>query len=143
MTIADGYTCSYSVPSVGDYLRLRAEAGLTPRDEAAAIVGLPNSFVAVVIEHEGEAIGMGRIIGDGALFFQVVDIAVLPAHQGRGLGKAIMQALMERLAERVPGRAYVSLIADGGASHLYAAYGFEPVAPKSQGMARWLDPSRR
>ncbi len=141
MSIADGYALTYRIPSMADYLRLREEAGLTPRDEAAASAGLPNSFIAVVIEHEGEAIGMGRIVGDGALFFQIVDIAVLPAHQGKGLGKAIMQALMERLAERAPGRAYVSLIADGDASHLYAGYGFEPVAPKSQGMAMWLDPA--
>ena len=35
---------------------------------------------------------MGRVIGDGGLFFQVVDIAVEPAHQGRGLGKAIVAA---------------------------------------------------
>ena len=71
----------------------------------------------------------------------LVGRTALVTGSSKGLGKAIMQALMERLAERVPGRAYVSLIADGDASHLYAAYGFEPVAPKSQGMAMWLDPA--
>jgi hypothetical protein len=34
----------------------------------------------------------------------------------------------------VPGNSYVSLIADGEASKLYAQYGFEPVMPRSQGM---------
>ena len=58
MSIADGYALTYRIPSMADYLRLREEAGLTPRDQAAANAGLPNSFIAVVIEHEGEAIGI-------------------------------------------------------------------------------------
>lgn len=39
---------------------------------------------------------MGRAVGDG-LFYQIVDIAVDPAHQRRGLGKAIMAGLMDQL----------------------------------------------
>ena len=85
---------------------------------------------------------MGRVVGDGGLFYQIVDLAVLPQHQGKGLGKAIMAALMERLAATAPARAYVSLIADGDARHLYARYGFELVAPASVGMALWLTPTR-
>lgn len=78
---------------------------------------------------------MGRIIGDGGTAFQVVDIALEPAHQGKGLGKAIMAALMEHLRHNAPDGAYVSLIADGDAQHLYAKYGFGPVMPASIGMA--------
>ena len=47
-----------------------------------------------------------------------------------------MAALVQRLAEAAPEGAYVSLIADGDARHLYAQYGFEPVMPASIGMAR-------
>ena len=43
---------------------------------------LPNTVFAVVIRKDGEAVGMGRVVGDGGLFFQVVDIAVLPEHHG-------------------------------------------------------------
>jgi len=132
------FTVEYRIPPVEDYLRLREIAGLTPRDRASAEAGLPNSAVAVVVS-EGEAIvGMGRVIGDGALFFQLVDIAVEPRLHGQGLGKAIVAALVGRLAEIVPGRAYVSLIADGEAHRLYARYGFEAVGPASRGMAMWL-----
>ena len=133
------FTTEYRIPPVDDYLRLREVSGLTPRDRASAEAGLPNSSVAVVVM-EGEAIvGMGRVIGDGALFFQVVDIALEPRLHGQGIGKAIMAALMERLAQIVPGRAYVSLIADGEAHRLYAQYGFEEVGPASRGMALWLE----
>ena len=48
----------------------------------------------MVIEHGGKAIGMGRVIGDGGTAFQITDIAVLPEHQGKGLGKRIMAALV-------------------------------------------------
>tara|TARA_B100000678_G_scaffold192567_1_gene161153 strand:- start:1789 stop:2211 length:423 start_codon:yes stop_codon:yes gene_type:complete len=136
----NGYTLKPGIPSVEDYLRLRIETGLSPHAQAAAQAGLPNSIVSSIVEFEDEVIGMGRVVGDGGLFFQVVDMAVQPAHQGKGVGKAIMHDLMARLARTLRAPAYVSLIADGEASHLYARNGFASVAPNSQGMARWLDP---
>lgn len=42
---------------------------------------------------------------------------------------------MAHLRQYAPATAYVSLIADGEARHLYAKYGFEPVMPASIGMA--------
>lgn len=135
------YTTHLETPPVDDYLRLRRNAGLTARSVAAAEAGLPNTVAAVVIRHDGTAVGMGRLIGDG-LFYQVVDIAVEPAHQGRGLGKAVMAALMAQARRLAPAEAYVSLIADGRASELYAQYGFAPTAPASVGMAQWLGRTR-
>jgi GNAT superfamily N-acetyltransferase len=70
--------------------------------------------------------------------YQIVDMAVLPEHQGRGLGKQIMAALMEWLDREAPKTAYVSLIADGPARHLYAKFGFEDVSPGSIGMGLFL-----
>jgi len=136
-----GYSISRETPSIEEYQRLRADAGLSRFAESAAAAGLPGTFIAVVVRHGCQAIGMGRIVGDGGLFFQLVDIAVEPGHQGNGLGKAIVAALLEMLAERLDAPAYVSLVADGAASRLYAQFGFAPVAPKSQGMACWLQPS--
>jgi len=132
--LADGYELIEQTPPIDDYRRLRVVAGLSPKSEAAALRGLPNTWFAVVVRKDGEAVGMGRIIGDGGLFFQIVDMAVEPAHQGRGLGKAIMATLVERLHAEARG-AYVSLIADGEAHRLYAQYGFAPTAPVSIGMA--------
>ena len=129
-----GYDLTAEKPSLEDYLRLRIVAGLTPKSEDAAVAGLPGTWFGVVVRHGGRAVGMGRIIGDGGLFFQIVDMAVEPEHQGQGLGKAIMTALMDRLRRDARG-AYVSLIADGEANRLYAQYGFQPTTPKSIGMA--------
>ncbi len=131
------YRYDLETPSVPDYLRLRLAAGLSARSEQAAAASLPHTIAGVVVRHVDHAVGIGRAIGDG-LFYQIVDIAVEPAHQGRGIGKAIMGTLMRELERIAPAEAYVSLIADGEASRLYAQFGFAPTAPASIGMAQWI-----
>lgn len=131
------YTLLYQIPPVDDYLRLRRAAGLSARSVAAAEAGLPHTVAGVVVKQGEHIVGMGRAVGDG-LFYQVVDIAVDPEHQGQGLGKAIVGRLMDELRRLAPAEAYVSLIADGRANELYAQFGFEPTAPASVGMAQWI-----
>ena len=132
--IPAGYELTAETPSSEDYLRLRVAAGLSAKDPQGAVTGLANSWHSVMVRRDGELVGMGRVIGDGGLFFMVVDIAVEPAHQGRGLGKAIMAALTDRLREAAPSRAHVALIADGEAHRLYVQYGFTLTAPGGVGM---------
>ena len=116
------YQVHIGTPSIEDYRRLREIAGLSPKSKEAAEKGLPNTLYATTIRYQaGETVAMGRVIGDNGCFYQIVDIAVDPSHQGKGLGKII--------------GAYVSLIADGPAKYLYAKFGFEPVTPESIGMA--------
>jgi GNAT superfamily N-acetyltransferase len=135
MTDNSAYRIEARVPAIDDYMRLRLESGLTPFAREAAEKGLPSSIFGVCLMHGNETVGMGRIIGDGGCFFQVTDIAILPAHQGRGLAKWIMTALSDFIAT-LPKTAYVSLIADVPANRLYAQYGFDETAPRSVGMAR-------
>jgi ribosomal protein S18 acetylase RimI-like enzyme len=132
-----GYDVHIESPTVAEYLELRQVAGLSPFAREAARRGLAGSLHAVVVRTsaDGKAVGMGRLVGDGGCFVQVVDIAVAPEHQGRGLGKRIVQSLMEYVASELPSTVYVSLLADGEAPRLYQKYGFEPTAPASIGMA--------
>lgn len=129
------YSVTHATPSVETYRHLRIAAGLSAKTIEAAERGLPNTLFAVQIICDGVPIGMGRVIGDGGSFYQVVDIAVLPAHQGRGLGKQIMAEISDYIVREVPESAYVSLIADGEAYRLYQQFGFSLTAPASQGMA--------
>ena len=135
MTAASPYTIRLTIPAVATYQLLRVAAGLSAKSTEAAAKGLPNSLFAVQVLLGDEVVGMGRIIGDGGCFFQVVDIAVLPAHQGKGLGKRIMREIRAFIDSEVPASAYVSLIADGQAQDLYAQFGFQHTAPASVGMA--------
>lgn len=123
-------------PGATEYRRIRVAAGLKDRSAEAVEKGLQGTWFGVSIVYDNATVGMGRIIGDGGCFFQIVDIAVLPEHQGKGLGKQIMAALTSHLEQHAPESAYVSLIADGRANELYRQYGFADTAPESIGMYR-------
>ena len=132
---AMSYSVRHEIPAVETYRTLRAGSGLSQKTIAAAERGLPQSLFAVQVVDGGNTVGMGRVVGDGGCFFQVVDIAVLKEHQGKGLGKLIMVEIMKYIEATVPESGYVSLIADGKAQDLYAQFGFVHTAPASVGMA--------
>jgi ribosomal protein S18 acetylase RimI-like enzyme len=137
MPLPDGYRLVMAAPAVADYLRLRREAGLSPATEAQATLGLPGSWAAchVVLESDGETVGMGRVLGDGGWYFHIVDMAVLPEHQRRGLGDTLLTALLDRIRDGAPSGAYVNLLADPPGRTLYERHGFADTAPDSIGMA--------
>lgn len=131
-----GIEIIHNPPSPQEYIDLRIAAGLSPKEKQAAAIALKNSIFAVSLREDGRLIGMGRIIGDGGCFYQVVDVAVSPDMQGMGLGKVIMENLTDYLNNHLPPGAYISLIADIPADKLYQKFGFEYTAPHSVGMYR-------
>jgi GNAT superfamily N-acetyltransferase len=141
--IDDEVELSERFPDVDTYRRLRVAAGLSSKTIEAAERGLRNTLYGVSLRHSDETIGMGRIIGDDGCVFLVVDIAVLPAWQGRGLGMRIMTALDAWLRANVPESAYVSLIASGDAKRLYAKFGFVETAPAEVNMEYVMGPRDR
>jgi ribosomal protein S18 acetylase RimI-like enzyme len=133
------YTLSLGTPPPDEYRRLRVLAGLSHKSAEGAAIGLPGTLFGVMIHHREKLVGMGRIVGDGGLAVQLVDIAVDPAHQGRGLGKAIVGTLVNHLRKTAPSRTHVTLLADGPAEHLYAQFGFKLTAPASVGMGFFIE----
>ncbi len=78
---------------------------------------------------------MGRIISDGGWYFHIVDMAVLPDHQRKGLGEAILKKLLAHIKDNAPeGNPYISLLADKPGRKLYAKNGFVDAMPGSLGM---------
>ncbi len=90
------------VAAVADFLRLRVISGLTPRPVEAAKKALPNSLFGVHLIIDNNTVAMGRVVGDGALNFEIVDVAVDPQYQGQGLGRIVMQNIMQYLNENAP-----------------------------------------
>ncbi len=134
--LADGYRLVHFPPAVEDYLQLRERSGLTPTTRAQAVAALPGSWWACHVVHEASrgTVAMGRLIGDGGWYFHVVDMAVLPEHQRRGLGGAVLTALLHEVRAHAPAGAYVSLLADVPGRALYARHGFAETAPTSVAM---------
>ncbi|MDX1475637.1 MAG: GNAT family N-acetyltransferase [Reinekea sp.] len=129
------YQLKIEIPPVADYIAIRLAAGLSRKSEQAAELGLPNSLHAVTVYYKSQRVGIGRIIGDGGCFFEITDMAVLPEHQGKGVGRMIMNALVAWLQENAPKTAYVSLMADHGTPDFYQQFGFTKAElPKSAGM---------
>lgn len=128
------YNLKTQVPTVADYIRIRLAAGLSRKSEEAATLGLPNSLFAVMVFYGDAPVGIGRVVGDGGCFFEIVDIAVLLEHHGKGVGKLIMDALMAYLREHASESAYMSLMADHGTPD-YEKFGFTRAqAPEAAGM---------
>ncbi|KAK4149393.1 acyl-CoA N-acyltransferase [Chaetomidium leptoderma] len=147
-----GYTLRPGYPPIPDYLHLRAASGLSPKTPAQAAPVARNSWYGchitfsnhdnnnnnntTPIPTEEEIVAMGRIIGDGGWYFHVADMAVLPAHQRRGLGKAVLAHLLGYIKANAPqgdgAGAYVTLFADGPGRTLYARNGFVETVPSGQ-----------
>lgn len=128
-------TVLHQLPDPDTFLALRKAGGLSSFSREAAVKGLPNSLFSVLLEEDGKIIGMGRVLGDGALVIHIVDIVVRPEHQGKGYGRLIMQEIANFIENNVPDTAYVNLLADVPADKLYAKFGFEPTGPATIGMA--------
>lgn len=121
-------------PTVQEYNRVRQAAGLSVKDEIAAERGLANTLYGVCIRIDETVVGIGRVIGDGGLFYDIVDIAVIAEHQNRGLGKMIMTALMSYIDANARTGSIVCLMANKGVAPFYEKFGFKARDPDMPGM---------
>ncbi|KAL2171197.1 hypothetical protein VTG60DRAFT_3508 [Thermothelomyces hinnuleus] len=120
--LPEGYTLRPGYPPIQEYLRLRRAAGLTPKTAAQAAPIPRHSWYGCYItfrdpeqqqeageggggrreEEDETVVAMGRIIGDGGWYFHIADMAVLPAHQRRGLGGAVLSHLLAHIKAHAP-----------------------------------------
>ncbi|MFE4569655.1 GNAT family N-acetyltransferase [Paenibacillus chitinolyticus] len=126
-------------PGPVEYAELRKLAGLAPLEEAAAAAGLNGSIFTVVVRDEkSRLMGMGRIVGDGACYFQVVDVLVHPScrDQGTGTEDTLMKEIVHYLEENTSEGAQVIVISDTPGIRLYQSFGFKLMYPDYYGMSR-------
>jgi GNAT superfamily N-acetyltransferase len=134
--LPDGYSLASGLPDAPTYLRLRELAGLSPKRLEQAEPAVRENWASFHVVHANDGpVGMGRVIGDGGWYFHIADMAVLPEHQRRGIGDAILTALLDRIRAEAPAGAWVTLLADPPGRRLYARHGFAETAPDSLGMA--------
>lgn len=138
-SLPEGYGLIPVAPSPQRYRELRRSCGLSAISEAQAARAIEGSWAWLsVISPAGETVGMGRIVGDDGWYFLISDMATLPEHQGKGLGRAVLTGLLDRLRAGAEPGAYVTLTADPPGRRLYESEGFVDVAPLQTGMAMVL-----
>jgi len=118
------YIIARRSPTVEEYRALRASAGLERVTAPAALEGLSNSLFSVCVFHEGALAGLGRVVGDGGLYFYIQDVVVLPEHQGQGLEKLIIDCLMSYLKESASSDASICAMASEVSCGFCEHYGF-------------------
>jgi len=79
--------------------------------------------VCVVALIDGKQVGFARASGDRALFARISDVMVWPGHRGKGIGKALVEAL---LAHPELATVTIWMLNTSDAHDLYARYGFRP-----------------
>ena len=82
---------------------------------------------------DGVLVAAGRALADGLDCSYICDVAILPSHQGRGLG----DVLMSHLVDLSRGHAKIILYAVPGKEAFYARYGFRRM---TTAMAVFQDP---
>lgn len=124
-----------------DFIRLKTATGFMDRPLEQVETALTNDLFDVSVLHNGKVIGMGRLVGDGAMYWYLQEIIVLPEYQGQGIGRKIVNRLLEHIKENtMPGTAVeIGLTAVKGKEPFYEKFGF---SCGSSGMKKWLEIDR-
>lgn len=120
-----GLRLVHRIPTAAEHRALVEAVGWTAfTNFDAAAASLPQSLFSVVAELDGQCIGLSRVIGDGQQFFYIMDVAVLPEHQGRGIGTALMNEIVDHIHRAAPPKALVGLFTGAGRASFYERFGF-------------------
>lgn len=115
---------------IHDFIAQSYWAREMPRQTLARAVA---NSVCVGAYRGGEQVGFARVVTDRATFAYLADVFVLPDHGGRGLAKAMVQALHDH-AELQGLRRW--MLATSDAHGVYAALGWQPIAQPELFMQR-------
>jgi len=80
-----------------------------------------NSMFKCFVYEDGKLVGVGRALADGVECSYICDVALLPSHQGLGLGKQIVAKLLELSS----GHKKIILYSVPGKESFYKKLGFK------------------
>ena len=132
------------LPSADEYRTLRRIAGWGDIPKATAGKALASTAISLCARRDTKLVGLGRVVGDNALYFYVSDVVVHPDERGSGLGNQIIQGLVARVRDVAEPGASVAVLAAPGREEFYEQAGFKacPNAYFGQGLA-YLEPIER
>ncbi len=123
-------------PTVPEYQKLRGSTNWGALENSVVATGLPNSLFSVCVFADNSIIGMGRIIGDGAIYFYIQDVIVLNEFRGKGIGSLIMKEMQQYMESKIPKTSFIGLMAAENTHQFYEKFGFKPRPAAGPGMYR-------
>jgi ribosomal protein S18 acetylase RimI-like enzyme len=117
---------SHRLPTVAEHQRLFERVGWPWYGDEAVRRALAGSSFGAVAVRGGEVVGMGRVVGDGSVFFYLQDLAVDPDVQRLGIGSSLVRALLSTARSRSVSTTFVGVFATPVAVDLYERHGFGP-----------------
>lgn len=124
----------YRQPTVAEYKSLRSTTNWWPTDEEATKIALKNSLFSVLACENDTVVGLGRIVGDGGLYFYIQDVIVHSDFRNKGIGKSLMNELLAYIKKNANPGAFVGLMAAKGLEKYYRAFGFNTRDKDAPGM---------
>lgn len=139
-TLLDKFSLKLEAPQVDDFLRLRKKVGWGELDIYLAETSLSNSLFHVTILHDEQLVGMGRVVGDGAMYFYIQDVIVDPSYQNQGLGTILMDTVEDYLRYAATKDSTIGLLSAQGREKFYARYGYiqRPSTTLGHGMCKFV-----
>ncbi len=113
-----------------DFVRLRIEAGFVEVPVDHARKALQNGLINVSAIYNGELVGMGRLVGDGAMYWYLQEIIILPQFQRKGIGTKIVNHLVDYAkANSMTGKfTTIGGVSAKGKEPFYEKMGFEIIS---------------
>ena len=120
-----------------DFIRLKVATGFRDRPIEQVERALAKDLFDIVATVNNEVIVMGRLVGDGEMYWYLQEIIVLPEFQGKGIGTSIVNYLLNYIfVHTEPGTiTSIGLTAAQGKDSFYERFGFS----KSLGMTKYIE----
>ena len=123
------------IPPAKVYLDLNLAVGWGKTTHVPSVDrALANSLVCFCAVEGEKVVGFVRVVGDSSICFYIQDLIVHPDHQGKGLGKRLMDRVMEFIKPIASSPAFVGLMAAPDAEAFYNGYGFTRRSQERPGM---------
>ncbi len=125
-------------PTPQEYWSLTGQSDRSSANHQFSKTAFGKEVYSVVVLDGSKMVGMGRVIGDGAIYFTIQDIIVHPNYDSKSVSNLIigdMEAYFKTIASP---HVYIGLTATNETRELYEKYGFTERKTKNHEMFRIL-----
>lgn len=119
---------------IEEYQALRGSTSWNQLADDVVAKSLANDLFSVCVMDGDKTVGIGRVVGDGAIYFYIQDVIVLPEYQGKGIGRQIMHAIENYLSEATSHNSFIGLMAAEDTQPFYHLFDYRERPGNAPGM---------